>query len=260
MSSVTKRIDEIKQPRGGYIKPSQFDVYNLDDGLTLSENENVHASIIGMAVDYLTRFAMGEKVIDAFGISCKGADIAEQMFRQKGALKKVEKLLSGIKGIDDKSIVNACKIVTYDVWFRNPMGALMAKGADETNPDVDTVNNIKIMIERSISFWNKYGPIVKDGFTFEPNGYTNTVDSGDGDYLTADTLWDFKVTKSKPTTKHTLQLLMYWIMGQHSGQDIYKKIQKLGIFNPRLNVVYILDTKSISEEIIVEVEKDIICY
>ena len=152
------------------------------------------------------------------------------MFQQKGTLKKVEKLLSGIKGIDNQSIINACKIVTYDVWFRNPMGAIMAKGADETNPDMDTVNNIKIMVERSISFWNKYGPIVKDGFTFDPNGYTKTVDSGDGDYLTADTLWDFKVTKSKPTNKHTLQLLMYWIMGQHSGQEIYKNIQNLGVF------------------------------
>lgn len=260
MSSVTGRISEIKQPRGGYIKPSQFEVHNLDDGLTLSENENVHASVIGMAVDYLTRFAMGTKVIDAFNISCKGAVIAEQMFQQKGTLKKVEKLLSGIKEIDNQSIINACKIVTYDVWFRNPMGAIMAKGADETNPDMNTVNNIKIMVKRSISFWNKYGPIVKDGFTFEPNGYTKTVDSGDGDYLTIDTLWDFKVTKSKPTNKHTLQLLMYWIMGQHSGQEVYKNIENLGVFNPRLNIVYLLDIKSVPEEIIAEVERDIICY
>ena len=235
-------------------------MYKLDDGLVLGENENVHGSIIGMAVDYLTRFAMGADVMDAFDISCKGAVIAEQMFQQKGTLKKVGKLLSGINGIDDQSIVNACKIVTYDVWLRNPMGALMAKGENETNPDADAVNNIKIMVERSISFWNKYGPIVKDGFTFEPNGYTKTVDSGDGDYLTADTLWDFKVTKSKPTNKHTLQLLMYWIMGQHSGQEIYKTIQKLGIFNPRLNIVYLLDMKAISKEIITEVERDIICY
>lgn len=260
MSSVTGRIGEIKQPRGGYIKPSQFEVYNRNDDLMLSENENVHASVIGMAVDYLTRFAMGTKVIEAFDISCKGAVIAEQMFQQKGTLKKVEKLLSGIKGLDDQSIINACKVVTYDVWLRNPMGAIMARGADETNPDADTINNIKIMVERSISFWKEYGPIIKDGFTFEPSGYTKAVDSGDGDYLTADTLWDFKVTKSKPTNKHTLQLLMYWIMGQHSGQDIYKNIQKLGIFNPRLNIVYLLDIKSVSEEIITEVEKDIICY
>ena len=55
MSSVTSRISEIKQPRGGYIKPSQFEVHSLDDGLTLSENENVHASVIGMAVDYFTK-------------------------------------------------------------------------------------------------------------------------------------------------------------------------------------------------------------
>lgn len=260
MSSVTGRIAEIKQPKGGYIKPSQFEVYNRTDSLMLSENENVHASIIGMTVDYLTRFVMGTKVVEAFDMSCKGAVIAEQMFHQKGAMKKVEKLLLGIKGLDDQSIINACKVVTYDVWFRNPMGAIMAKGANKTNPDVDTINNIKIMVQRSISFWKEYGPIIKDGFTFDPNGYTKVVNSGDGDYLTADVLWDFKVTKSKPTNKHTLQLLMYWIMGQHSGQDLYKNIQKIGIFNPRLNIVYLLDIKSVSKEIIMEVEKNIICY
>ena len=97
------------------------------------------------------------------------------------------------------------------------------------------------MVERSIAFWKKYGPITKDGFTFEKNGYTKTVDSGDGDYLTEDTLWDFKVSKSKPTNKHTLQLLMYWIMGQHSGKPEFKNITKLGIFNPRLNTVYTLN-------------------
>ena len=40
-------------------------------------------------------------------------------------------------------------------------------------------------------------------------GYTYTFESGDGDFLTADTLLDFKVSKSKPTNKHNLQLLMY---------------------------------------------------
>ena len=90
------------------------------------------------------------------------------------------------------------------------------------------------MVKRSVSFWNMYGPIIKDGFTFEPYGYTKTVDTGDGDFLTQDTLWDFKVSKAKPTNKHTLQLLMYWIMGQHSGKDEFKNISNLGIFNPRL--------------------------
>lgn len=78
--------------------------------------------------------------------------------------------------------------------------------------------------------------------------------------MTTDTLWDFKVSKSAPTSKHTLQLLMYWFMGQHSGQEVFKNISKLGIFNPRLNKVYIYDTTNISKDIIDIVEKEVICY
>ena len=91
-------------------------------------------------------------------------------------------------------------------------------------------------------------------------GYTAIVSSGDGDFLTNDTLWDFKVAKTKPNNKHTLQLLMYWIMGQHSGQEKYKNIKRLGIFNPRLNTVYLLNVKDIPENVIKTVEKEVIGY
>ena len=53
---------------------------------------------------------------------------------------------------------------------------------------------------------------------------------------------------------------MYWVMGQHSGQEVFKNISKLGIFNPRLNKVYIYDTTNISKDIIDIVEKEVICY
>ena len=259
MSSVTARIKEIKQPRGGYIKPSHFDFIQISDEKILSEDENIHASVIGMAVDYLTRYEMGVNLEDAFAISCYGAERASKL-GCKGALKEAQKYLNQIKGLDDKSIVNACKMVTFDVWFRNPKEALLAKTASETNPDLNSIKNIRIMVERSVAFWNEYGPIIKDGFTFEPTGYTKTVDSGDGDFLTEDTLWDFKVSKSKPTNKHTLQLLMYWIMGQHPGKPEYKKITKMGIFNPRLNTIHILRIENVSEDIIKEIESDVICY
>lgn len=278
MSSVTVRIGEIKQPRGGYVKPSEFEIIKLDDGVILNLDENIHGTITGMAVDYLTRFAMGENAADAFAISVHGAAIAEKL-GVGGSLEVAEELLKGIRGLDDESVINACKLVAFDAWRRNPAGARMGKGYNDINPDKDTIQNIHTFVNRSITFWEKYGPIVRDGFTFEPvdadkeeykrmrethtgsfGGYTATVDSGDGDYLTKDTLWDFKVTKSKPAAKHTLQLLMYWIMGQHSGQEIYKGITKLGIFNPRLNIVYLLDISKVSGNIIKEVEDDVICY
>ena len=278
MASVTGRIKEVKQPRGGFLKPSEFTIEVLDDGFALNEEENVHGSVIGMAVDYLTRFIKDNDVVDAFKISLQGAGLAEEL-GLKNAKNIAVSLLSGIKSFDDDSIINACKLVTFDAWYRNPMGAIMAKGYNETNPDKATIENIRILVNRSLNFFNKYGPVLKYGFTFDPKetdekarfemmvkgkgtygGYTATVQVGDGDFLTKDTLWDLKVSKSKPTSKHTLQLIMYWVMGQHSGQEIYKDISKLGIFNPRLNTVYTYNISKLSKDIISTIEKEIICY
>ena len=265
MSSVTNRIKDVKQPRGGYINPSAFKVETIEDGKVLGE-ENLHPSVLGMVVDYLTGFVMGAPVAEAFKIPIVGYRTRmllagkEAITRDKKMKIDIESLLQQIISLDNASIIAACKACTYDVWFRNPTGALFAKGADETTPDDTTIENIKIMVERSVSFWKKYGPITVDGFTFEGKGYTSTVDSGDGDYLTANTLWDFKVSKTKPTNKHTLQLLMYWIMGQHSEKEEFRNITRLGIFNPRLNTVYTLDTSAVPKDIIMAVEKDVICY
>lgn len=259
MYSVTGRIRSIKQPRGGYIKPSEFKTIELNDGQVLNGKENVHATIIGMTVDYLTRFMIGANLSEAFKISIKGVILATKL-GVITAQEESKKYLRGINGLDDDSIINACKMVTFDVWYRNLINAPLAKTARETNPDKATIENIRTMVKRSINFFDEYGPITVDGFTFEPNGYTETVSTGDGDFLTADTLWDFKVTKSKPTNKHTLQLLMYWIMGQHSGKPEYKNLTKLGIFNPRLNTVYLLDMGNVSAKTIADVEKNVICY
>lgn len=259
MSSVTERIKNVKQPRGGYIKPSAFNVVNLSDGRLLCDSENVHASLVGLVVDYFTRYLSGKSVQDAFLVSLKGADCAEKCGFSMASILANE-CLCGISGLNDESIINACKLVTFDVWFRNPAGAFLARTIHDVNPDGDTVNNIKIMIQRSISFFDKYGPVVADSFDFNPYGYTDVVSSGDGDFLTFDTLWDFKVSKSSPTNKNTLQLLMYYIMGLHSGQDCYKTITNLGIFNPRLNNVYLLNVNDVSHDVILDVEKNVICY
>ena len=265
MASVTARVREVKQPRGGYIKPSQFEEISFNGGKVLGE-ENVHASIIGMVVDYMTRYMSGAKVEDAFRISIEGYESRLMLLGEKVAKddkKKridIKSLLGQITGLDGRSITAACKACTYDVWYRNPMSALTAKGAEDTDPDQVTIENIITMVSRSIAFWEEYGPVTVSGFTFEKDGYTDTVNSGDGDYLTTDTLWDFKVSKSKPTNKQTLQILMYWIMGKHSGKEEFKGINRLGLFNPRLNTIYLLSTDKIPAEVIASVENEVICY
>lgn len=251
MVSVTKRINQIKQPRGGYVNPKEFEVITYDDGIELYEDENVHASLIGLAVDYLTRYMMGEKsVSDVFKISLSGAKLI-------GETKHAMQLLEDIKGLDDKSIINACKLSGYDVCFR--AGIMGYRPVEDILADKNTISNIKIMVNRSLTFWEKYGPVTKVGATFE-GGYTDIVSSGDCDYLTKDTLWDFKVSKTAPRNKYTLQLLMYYIMGCHSIHDEFQDIKCLGIYNPRLNKVYLCELSDIKPEIIEEVERVVIGY
>jgi hypothetical protein len=250
MASVTQRIKQIKQPRGGYINPKEFSVTQLSDGIELHPDENIHSSLIGIAVDYMTRYALGTPPHEAFKISFLGASVIKE-------LNNAEKLLRGISGLDDESIINACKLSGYDVCFR--AGVMGYRPVQDINPDTNTITNIRNMVNRSLHFMKLYGPITKDGFTFE-GGYTNLVTTGDGDFLTKTTLWDFKVSNKGPTNAHTLQLLMYYLMGTHSVHKEFQSIENLGVFNPRLNNVYLLEISRIASTIIEEVSTNVIGY
>lgn len=250
MASVTQRISKIKQPFGGYLPMKLFSKEILDDGFTLNETENIHANLVGITVDYLTRFLLGDSIDKAFRISYLGAS-------RIGMLNKAETLKTEIIGLDDQSIISACKLAGFDVCFRASKSAY--KPIEYINPDKFTIENIRIMVNRSVAFLEKYGPIVCSSPTFE-GGYTDTVDCGDGDFLTIDTLWDFKVSKSDPNTRHSLQILMYYIMGLHSIHKHFKNISNLGFFNPRLNIVYTCPINSISPQTITEIENNVICY
>lgn len=254
MPSVTERIKEItkEQPRGGFVPIKDFKKIELpcDTELHDVELENIHASLMGLAVDYLTRFMNGLDKESAFRISLMGAALIQQ--------KEIAyKLLDCIKGIDDMSIIYTCKLVGYDVVYR--AGSRGFKDISEINPNRETIDNIKIMVERSLNFIKSYGPIIQDGFTFE-GGYTDVVSTGDGDFLTSDTLWDFKVTKGNPTKDHTLQLLMYYLMGKKSVHTYFDNIKKIGIYNPRKNIVYIKEVSEINDNIINTVSYNIIGY
>ena len=224
---------------------------SLGEGIdALNTEENVHPSLIGTTVDYMTRFMLGTPVVDAFAISMLGAQCIEED-------STASRLMSGIKGLDDRSIINAVKLTGFDVCFRsNPMGYRPVKGI---NPDESTIQNVRTMVERALHFFDVYGPKTLDGFTFG-GGYTNTVSAGDGDFMTANTLWDFKVSKYRPSKEHTLQLLMYWRMGLHSVHAEFQSIKYLGVYNPRLNKVYRIKVDAIPDDVIAEVEKDVIGY
>ncbi|WP_242069239.1 hypothetical protein [Bacillus wiedmannii] len=169
MVSVTQRISKVKQPSGGYIKPKNFIVTDLLDTDILNESKNIHSILVGLAVDYLTRFLNGAPIEEAFKILLMGAFNVKEV-------ELANDLLLNIQGTDDTSIESACKMVGFDVAYR--AGVVGYKPVELINPDKETILNIRIMVNRGLDFFKFYGPIIKDGFTFE-DGYTSSINTGD---------------------------------------------------------------------------------
>lgn len=146
MCSVTQRISKIKQPRGGYIKPKEFEQISLDGGGIddLHPEENVSPGLVGIAVDYLTRFMSGTSAEEAFKISQMGAHVVRQ-------LELFEQLLSNVSGLDDDSIVAAVKLSGFDSAYR--AGVMAYRPVEDIEPDGDTIENIRTMVERSLRFF-----------------------------------------------------------------------------------------------------------
>lgn len=247
MVSVTKRIKQVKQPRGGYLKPSEMQKIDLPTQSIMTYTENLSPAIIGTAVDYLTRFMMSGQALQAFKISYIGAS---QMNDSEQAKQWIEE----IRGLDDLSITRACQLVNYDSVFR---AGFIPK--DFKEPDASTIMSIKMLVKRSLQFFDKVGHVTADGFTFD-RAYTSIINAGDGDFLTEDTLWDFKVSKYPPNKDHTLQLMIYYLMGKESKQKIFDNIRYVAIFNPRLNSIYRYDMTQMSQATIHEIRQTVIGY
>lgn len=245
--SVTQRIKQVKQPRGGFLKPSEMERIQLPVSSLIEYKENLAPYIVGTTVDYLTRFMLSGDLKSAFWVSYKGARLMNE------ADQAIE-WLEQIKGLDDNSITCASKAVNYDSMYRAGFAPSEFK-----EPDEATIESIRMLVKRSLEFFKQHGPITKDGFTFH-KAYTHLINAGDGDFLTENTMWDFKVSKYPPNKDHTLQLLIYYLMGRESGKPEFQNIRYIAIYNPRLHEIFKYDMTQMDISTIYKIRTDVIGY
>lgn len=249
--TVTQRIRVIQQPAGGYIPVSAMSIKQYRDIFSLNSKENISANYVGLAVDYLTRFRVTGNVKEAFDIPILGAKI---LFHYYGMRKKFMHCVELLESVKAGDISSAVQLTAYDDVYRAGIIDLPTLLPDEV-----TIDNIKIMVNRGVSFLKRFSEI-KTGLTFE-GGYTNIVVNGDCDYVTDNSLIDFKVLRGNVTNNHTLQILMYYLMGLHSiHSSEFQKVKWLALFNPRKNVVYYINVRRIPEVVIDEVSRKVIGY
>lgn len=254
-ASVTGILANIKQPRGGYLPLSNFDMESHCDDLRVVGDYNIAPSLVGLAVDYGTRIALGSDPEETFEVATVGAgmvgasDVAESLIADidTAALKSGE--------IDEKSVVSLCKLSGFDSAFR--AGASAYRPVSEINPDRQTIADIGNLILRTKAFFDASAEPVIAGFTFE-GAYTDDAGASDGDYICGDTLWDLKVSKNEPTIKNTMQVLLYYLMGLRSSKEEFKAVTRIGLFNPWLQKSWSISVLDLDESFLSMVENDIL--
>lgn len=246
VKTVTEIVNKIKQPHGGYIQTRWFKQYSYDDGIILNKSENILANIIGLCVEYLTQKFLGFETEYVFKSCLYGVNnyLIFKGETDNSYFKYILREIDKAYELTDDVIKYALELCSYDVCYKTGDCSYF-KPIPE--PNVETIENIRTMVKRGITFFEKEGIPCECGFSVS-DVTPNIV--GFGDFLTDDTIIDFKTVNGGLTAKYTLQLFLYYRLGIFSNNRNLWNVSNIGIFNPRLNKYYVLNVNDIPEDVL----------
>lgn len=247
---ITALSNKVKQPKGGYLPVKLFKEIHYNTKNELFPDENVSKSLIGTTVDNMTRILLGAKPKKVFqpainGMMAAKVDIFGDSFD----------LIDEVTGLDDDSILAAFQLSIYEAIYRN--GYRTSVNLENKLTDNHTIGNIKEMINRSLAYFKQQEHIIDVGERLFVKYKGDTI-YGDYDYLTEDSLIDMKVLSKKITNKHTLQIILYWIIGMKSDKKQFSNVKHLKFYNPRLNVEYQFDLYDLTPQLLKPILEEVL--
>lgn len=226
MRLISRYVKEIKQPKGGLVPVKYMEQIKFDDGKVLGDEENIGPGLIGTTVDYVTRKLLLPSLDADMTAYLEGS-------RQVRRYDTAEAYLNEIKNLSDKSLDAAIRFCGFDVI--NKASIQYYTDIEKLRPNKQTLENVRVMVQRCFDFFEKAGPIANHGVAVRKLGFFGAVD-----YVTQDSLYDLKTTKNRITSKDVLQAVIYG--------KLVSKCKRVGIFNPRQNIAYVLDMATLSPE------------
>lgn len=261
------------QPRGGFLPPKKLSVESLCNHpetkyeelvVKLCRSGALSPQTLGLVFDYLLRveillsadIAVEESIQEAFYISLLGAKLADQAENAKALVGKLIRLYKNKRRDNKKIVQTASELVRFDAMLRAGYYDPNYQPIEVTDFDKDA---IKLMVDTTRIYLMQNESLTSLGFCFSGVGSENVAGS-DGDLLSKESLIDLKVSVKEPTSKHTLQLLLYYLLGLHEQPEQYKQLRYLKIINPRLGRVYFYETAKLDTEMLRKIEHDVMGY
>lgn len=283
MNAVTDVVKSIKQPYGGYLPISKFEEIELG-GEVLSCN--IQPIIIGKTLDSILRLIVGTDKYSVFNNSITGYENRLLYFSNQFSIAgNKQQVYEQIKQEDNKfdiyrlidrvdsliqsyDIYNLCIVVSlihqYDIW-QYDFGYISGRSSiSSSRPKYYKKKDICVLMDLYKRLVSWLCTMLSKGIVFDyrfyPNGYTDKIKYGVGDFVCENTLFDLKCIKSKPSSYHTLQLLIYYVMGIHSNNKLYRNVKNIGIYSPIQNKVWIMPVKNIPKELVHKISSEVIGY
>ena len=274
---------------GGLRISNEKDVYNIDFDNFLQkylrknpfpEPYNTYEKSLKLIKRALLTLVFLENEIEPaelFGEALKGAanigdsSNAERLFQRvnnsdknfRGFVDNTYKPENDI--FDDRMMETVCDLLSYEYYANGRYS-----GVHITLTLSDELANYLFEMAHSIINSCIYYPTnnypFRGGFPTYPApelAYTRAVNSGDIDLVTKKAVWKIFISgdkKPKPSTPETLEVLMQYIMAVNADPDLKDKLQYIGIYDPNRNLIYVMKTSDIPQEVIDTVSADVIGY
>lgn len=228
-SFVRGRAQQVSQPPGGLLPLARFDRHDLGGALLTRRNESGPAGTIASAVEIMARWDLSG---DPRSLAVSSAAALEAI----RAVRRGEHSETGPSAI----------------------ASMLRSGADDVLDEMDwaddedhTLMHIAEMRTRVSRCFDRFGRPTHSGALPVRSDRFHLV--GHIDFVSADTIWDLKVSSTGPSKADLLQLLLYLITAG-DDRDNSLEVAYLGICNPRMDTVWRIAVADIPVETLTALE------
>lgn len=274
MTTATQAVRSAKQPRGGYVPPKMMVIMDFADDEYRDElvlgmsREKSQPAIVGVVVDYLTRFML-ESRIGMDTTAMKWDRVPRHGIRNDIHMLSEEeycKVKERVQGLDADSVDAMFMLTAWDTMYR----AGIEIDPDTLHPDEVTTDHVIRMVAKALEMLGDGEVAIGPTFI---GGMPDGIQSADADFIRDGWLVDMKVSKKEaPDITQTLQLAVYYIMGKmviegrgnppgmghfNTYRDAFRNMHGVEILNPRCGVMWRLLMKEVPDETIEAIIGDV---
>ena len=245
--------NNVKQPKGGYLKEDIIFATHYDDGISLDYKDDIDQETINIAVSSLSKYILSNSPISSFKLSLLGAK-AYAFARYRNYHEKYQSILNGLSllnGLTKQSIYVAINLAQFARLIDKTNRPSTIKDLRPSNALFDAIT---VMVNRTVRYLRTVGPVGKINFDYI-DSKPLIIDTAYLDFLTRTSLWDLSFSSSTPTEGERMRLLLHYIMFKHVNESNYFSFNKIGLFNPITNSSYEISLSDIKSDTLLEVEK-----